>query len=414
MNAAIITIGDEILIGQIIDTNSAWIAEGLNLLGVKVDEILSISDDSRHIKDTLKRYEGNKELIIITGGLGPTKDDITKITLAEYFKTELKMNSEVLAHIEVLFNQRGMRVSEVNRLQAMLPVKCKLLHNPSGTAAGMWFERGGSVFISLPGVPYELKDIYHQSLLPELQKVIKGSVIVHRTIMTQGIPESILSERIKDWEGALPVNVKLAYLPRPGIVRLRLTATGKSTIGAKEILEAEIQKLLKIIREDVYCLEDVPLEKVVADLLNVHSLTLATAESCTGGSIAKLITSMPGSSRYFKGSIVAYDNSVKESILNVKNESIQMYGAVSQQVVEEMAEGIRLKLGVDYSIATSGIAGPDGGSEMKPVGTTWIAISSAEKTISRKFLFGEHRGRNVEKATLTALNMLRKIILTLE
>jgi nicotinamide-nucleotide amidase len=411
MNAAIITIGDEILIGQIVDTNSAWIAENLNLLGIKVDEIVSISDNSKQIKDTLSRYEGNKELIILSGGLGPTTDDLTKDTLAEYFDSELQMNPEVLAHIENLFSQRGLRVSEVNRIQAFLPLKCRILKNPSGTAAGMWFERGGSIFISLPGVPYELKDIYNQSLLPELQKVIHGSVIVHRTLMTQGIPESILSEKIKDWENSLPQNVKLAYLPRPGIVRLRLTAIGKSKNVLNSLLEAEIQKLLKIIQNDVFSLEDVSLERVVGELLADKNLTLATAESCTGGSIANLITSVPGCSRYFKGSIVAYDNSVKEAILNVKRKTIKKYGAVSQQVVEEMADGIRSRLEVDYSIATSGIAGPDGGTKDKPVGTTWIAVSSAEKTDSHQFLFGEHRGRNIEKSSLAALNMLRKMIL---
>ena len=414
MNAAIVTIGDEILIGQIVDTNSAWLAENLNLLGIKVDEIVSVSDDPIHIKDTLHRYEGKKELIIITGGLGPTKDDLTKKTLSEYFESQLVMNYDVLNHIENLFGQRGMQITEVNRLQAMLPVKCKVLKNPSGTAAGMWFERGGSVFISLPGVPYELKDIYNQSLLPEILKVINGNVIVHKTIMTQGVPESILSDRIKDWEEALPENVKLAYLPRPGIVRLRLTAIGKSAVELKHMLEVEAHKLLNIIEKDVFALEDISLEEVIANLLKIRSISLATAESCTGGSIAKLITSVPGSSHFFKGSVIAYNNDVKTGLLNVKEESINLYGAVSQHVVEEMAIGIRQRLGVDYSIATSGIAGPDGGTENKPVGTTWIAISSSEKTISKHYLFGEHRGRNVEKATLTALNMLRKMILEIQ
>jgi nicotinamide-nucleotide amidase len=411
MNAVIITIGDEILIGQVVDTNSAWLAENLNLLGIKIDEIVSVSDNAQHIKDSLRRYEGNKELIIISGGLGPTKDDLTKKTLAEYFDAELIFNPEVFAHIEVLFAQRGIRVSEINRMQAMLPAKCKVLNNPSGTAAGMWFERGGSVFVSLPGVPYELKDIYNLSLLPEIQKVIRGNVIVHRTIMTQGIPESILSERIKDWEELLPENIKLAYLPRPGIVRLRLSAIGNSKSELKVILESEISELLKIISDDVFSLQDTSLENVIGELLIQKSNTLATAESCTGGSIAKLITSVPGSSRYFRGSVVAYDNSVKVDFLNVDINTIEKYGAVSQQVVEEMAFGIRNRMNVNYAIATSGIAGPDGGTVNKPIGTTWIAVSSAEKTVSHRFLFGEHRGRNVEKASLAALNMLRKMIL---
>jgi nicotinamide-nucleotide amidase len=414
MNSAIITIGDEILIGQIVDTNSAWIAEELNLLGIKVDEIVSVSDNPQHIKDTLMHYEGNKELVIITGGLGPTKDDLTKKTLAEYFDSKLDMNYDVLAHIEKLFGKRAIRVSELNRLQAMLPVKCKVLMNPSGTAAGMWFERGGSIFVSMPGVPYELKDIYSQSLLPELQKINKGNVIVHRTIMTQGIPESILADRIKVWEEALPNNVKLAYLPRPGIVRLRLSAIGQYADKLKQILELEIKKLSVIIEKDIFSFEDEVLEKVIGDLLNAKSLTVATAESCTGGAIASLITEVPGSSKYFKGSVVAYDNEVKVTMLGVNQKTLKLYGAVSQQVVEEMAKGIRTRLKADYSIATSGIAGPDGGSEEKPVGTTWIAISSAEKTLSKRFLFGEHRGRNIEKTVLAALNMLRKMILEIE
>ena len=414
MNSAIITIGDEILIGQIIDTNSAWIAENLNLLGIKVDEIISISDNPGHIKDTLLRYEGNKELIIITGGLGPTKDDVTKKALAEYFNSGLQLNSDVLAHIESLFAQRGIKVSEVNRMQAMLPDNCRILKNPSGTAAGMWFEKGGSVFISMPGVPYELKDIYTQSLLPELRGILKGSLIVHRTLMTQGIPESILSDRIKNWEDSLPAHIKLAYLPRPGLVRLRLSAMGISRPVLEAELEIEIIKLLNIIDKDVFSLEETSLEMVLGKILSDRKLTLATAESCTGGAISKLITSVPGSSKYFMGSIIAYNNGIKEKFIGVNAKTIIKYGAVSQQVVEEMAEGVRIKLGVDYSIATSGIAGPDGGSEEKPVGTTWIAVSSEEKTVSKRFLFGEHRGRNIEKATLAALNMLRKMILEIE
>lgn len=414
MNAAIITIGDEILIGQIVDTNSAWLAENLNLLGIKVDEIISVADDSKHITESLDKYVGRKDLIIISGGLGPTKDDITKKTLAAYFKSELVHNQEVLNHIESLFAQRGIRVSEVNRLQAMLPANCQILKNPSGTAAGMWFEKENSIFVSLPGVPYELKDICNLSLFPELQRLLNGPLIVHRTIMTQGVPESILSERIKIWEDALPKSVKLAYLPRPGLVRLRLTAIGDSRSELNQLLKVEIDKLLNIINKDVFSLEDTTLEKVVGDLLLENSFTVSAAESCTGGAIAKLITSVPGSSKYFMGGIIAYNNSVKVNLLGVNKESIDNQGAVSKLVVEEMANGIRLMLKTDYAIATSGIAGPDGGSEAKPVGTTWIAVSSAKKTVSKHFLFGEHRGRNIEKTSMAALNMLRKIILEIE
>jgi nicotinamide-nucleotide amidase len=414
MNAAIITVGDEILIGQITDTNSAWLASKLNLLGIKVDEIISVSDSPGHIVESLSRYIGKKDLILITGGLGPTKDDLTKKTLSEYFGMELKLRPEVLKHIENLFSTRSIRISESNRLQAMLPENCKVLHNPSGTAAGMWFEKEGSVIISLPGVPYELMDIYSQSLLPELQKIKKGSIIVHRTIMTQGVPESILSDRISSWEDALPANIKLAYLPKPGLVRLRLSATGDSADELNELLEVEISKLLKIIDKDVFSTVDMPIERVIAGLLTQRSQSISTAESCTGGTIASMITSVPGSSKYFKGGIIAYDNDVKTGILKVKQESLSDHGAVSQKVVEEMAISVREILNTDFSIATSGIAGPDGGTAEKQVGTVWIAVSSGEKTISRKFLFGEHRGRNIEKASQTALNMLRKMILALD
>lgn len=411
MNAAIITIGDEILIGQIVDTNSAWLAENLNLLGIKVDEIISVSDNSDHIKESLQRYIGKKDIVLISGGLGPTKDDITKTTLAEFFESKLIFRPEVLAHIEKIFAWRNVKISEVNRLQAYLPDNCKVLKNPSGTASGMWFEKSGTIVVSLPGVPYELKDIYETSLLPELTSLLKGPVIVHRTVMTQGIPESVLSERIKDWEESLPKTIKLAYLPRPGIVRLRLTGIGEDKYLLEDILESQIAKLLKIIGKDVFSLKDIPIEKVIAELLLEKKILLATAESCTGGAIAKLITSVPGSSQYFRGSIIAYDNSVKNSLLKVKEESLILYGAVSKQVVEEMAEGARTQLGTDYAIATSGIAGPGGGTKEKPVGSTWIAVSGPKNTISKHFHFGEHRGRNVEKASIAALNMLRNIIL---
>lgn len=411
MNAAIITIGDEILIGQIIDTNSAWLAEQLNMLGIKVDEIISISDSPDHIKASLRNYEGKKDIVLITGGLGPTRDDLTKKTLADYFNSELQMNQEVLAHIENLFPARGMKVLEINRLQAMLPLNCTILHNPSGTAAGMWFERSETVFVSMPGVPYELMDIFNHSLKKLIIKRIKGSTLLHRTLMTQGVPESVLSDRLKDWEAALPVNVKLAYLPRPGIVRLRLTATGDNISQIKETLEEQTRKILEIIGDDVYCLEDQPLERVVGELLKKTGKHLAVAESCTGGAISRLITSIPGSSQYYKGGITAYSNDVKTALLGIDKALISQHGAVSREVAEAMAYGIRKLLSVDYSIAVTGIAGPEGGSVEKPVGTTWIAVSSPEKTFSKGFSFGEHRGRNIEKASLAALNMLRKLIL---
>lgn len=414
MRAAIVTIGDEILIGQIVDTNSAWISENLNLLGIEVVEKRSVSDRDSSIKKVLADFEGNIDLLILTGGLGPTRDDITKHSLNTYFGGSLVENKEVLEHIHQLFSKRGYTVSELNRLQAMVPDTCTPLKNSSGTAPGMWFERSGTIFISLPGVPYEMKGLMMEEVIPRLAGKLNGNIIFHRTLMTQGVPESFLAAKIKDWEEALPDNIKLAYLPRPGIVRLRLTAIGEDKEDLKQLVEIEISKLLNIIPEYIFALEDIDLEMVVGKLLREHSLSLSTAESCTGGRIAGMITSVAGSSDYFYGSVIAYSNQAKKDLLNVPEAIQDESGAVSSEVVEIMAREARKKFHSDYSIAVSGIAGPGGGTGEKPVGTTWIAISGAEKTFSRKFRFGEHRGRNIEIASLTALNLLRKIILGLD
>ena len=414
MNAAIITVGDEILIGQVVNTNSSWLAEQLNLQGIRVKEIISVSDNTGHIVEALMKYEGSTDIVLITGGLGPTKDDITKTTLMEFFGSKPVLYPDVVKHIEDLFRTRGLKVTEVNKLQALLPDNCIVLRNPSGTAQGMWFERGGTVFVSLPGVPYEMMDIMRLSLIPKLKPLIKGPLVLHKTIMTQGVPESYLSDRLSEWESGLPADLKLAYLPKPGIVRLRLTATGENVNDLKNLLRTEVEKALQIISKDVYGYDDQPLEKVVGDLLSARKETLSTAESCTGGDIARLITSVPGSSEYYTGSVVAYSNDVKMGFLGVNKKNIEMYGAVSKEVVEEMATGALNLFKTDYSIATSGIAGPEGGSQDKPVGTTWIAVASASKMISAKFIFGEHRGRNIDKASNTSLNMLRKMILQIE
>lgn len=411
MNAIIVSIGDEILIGQVINTNAAWMAERLNLAGIKVNEIISISDNSDHIKNTLSEYEGKTDLVIITGGLGPTKDDITKKTLAEYFNTKLVFHPEVMERIKDLFKKRGLKLREVNERQAMLPENCRIFVNPSGTAQGMWFEKGGTIFVSLPGVPYEMTDIVNLGLLNELKLRMSGPIILHKTMMTQGIPESYLSEKLAQWEDNLPLNFKLAYLPKPGMVRLRLTATGENREKLQELLDQEVKKALEILSDDVYGFDDEPLEKTLAEILVSRNASLSLAESCTGGKISELITSVPGSSRYFKGSVTAYSNEIKQHILGVSPEHIKKYGAVSREVVEGMAKGIMNLFNTDFAIATSGIAGPAGGSPEKPVGTTWIAVSSRNDIVTERFLFGEHRGRNIEKASYTALNMLRKMIL---
>ncbi len=414
MKAVIISIGDEILIGQILNTNSSWIAEHLNLLGISVSEMISISDNRNHIIDSLKRYEGRVDLIISTGGLGPTSDDITKSTIAEFFDSELVENPVVLSDIYNLFKKRGMKVTAPNIKQALVPTGCTILNNPSGTAPGMWFEKSGTIFVFLPGVPYEMMDIFNGPLINKLSGFLDGMVIIHQTILTQGIPESYLAERIKDWEMSLPSYIKLAYLPRPGIVRLRLTGIGEDRKKLEDQVNEEVIKLRSILTEDIYGTNDDTLESVIGRILRENNATLCTAESCTGGYIAGLITSIPGSSDYFHGSIVAYSNKVKVQQLGVDTKLIEKNGAVSREVVEKMAEGARKIFQSDYSISTSGIAGPGGATPGKPVGTTWIAVASDKKCISKCYSFGEHRGRNIEKASYTALNMLRKLILSLQ
>jgi nicotinamide-nucleotide amidase len=407
MKAEIITIGDELLIGQVIDTNSAWMAEQLNLVGLQVHQITSISDDRDHILSALALAAERANVVLITGGLGPTKDDLTKPTLCAYFDTPLVFHQPTYDHIAQLFSQRGYPMTEVNRHQADVPQSCTVIPNLNGTAPGMWFEQDGIIYVSMPGVPFEMKPMMLNEILPRLLKRFEGSFILHRTILTQGIGESALAEKIEAWEDALPANIKLAYLPQPGIVRLRLTATGdnKQELSAK--VKNQIEKLLQIIPHLVFGFDEDSLEAVVGKLLLKKHRTVATAESCTGGYLAHLFTSVAGSSAWYMGSVVAYQNSIKTQSLNVPEKMIEEYGAVSQQVVEAMADGMRKSFDTDYALAVSGIAGPDGGSNEKPVGTTWIALATPQGVTSQKFLFGEHRQRNIRKAALTALNMLR-------
>ncbi len=407
MKAEIITIGDELLIGQVIDTNSAWMAEQLNLVGLQVHQITSISDDRDHILSALALAAERANVVLITGGLGPTKDDLTKPTLCAYFDTPLVFHQPTYDHIAQLFSQRGYPMTEVNRHQADVPQSCTVIPNLNGTAPGMWFEQDGIIYVSMPGVPFEMKPMMLNEILPRLLKRFEGSFILHRTILTQGIGESALAEKIEAWEDALPANIKLAYLPQPGIVRLRLTATGdnKQELSAK--VKNQIEKLLQIIPHLVFGFDEDSLEAVVGKLLLKKHRTVATAESCTGGYLAHLFTSVAGSSAWYMGSVVAYQNSIKTQSLNVPEKMIEEYGAVSQQVVEAMADGMRKSFDTDYALAVSGIAGPDGGTNEKPVGTTWIALATPQGVTSQKFLFGEHRQRNIRKAALTALNMLR-------
>lgn len=408
MKAEIITIGDEILIGQIVDTNSAWMAQQLNAIGAKVERIVTISDDLEVIKTALSEAENRADIVLVTGGLGPTKDDVTKKALADYFNCDFTFYPQIADHISKLFARFGKEISELNRLQAELPSACQPLQNDNGTAPGMWFEKGSVVFVSLPGVPYEMKGLMVEHVLPRIKEKFNAPTILHRTVLTMGMGESWLSERIAEWEDSLPSNIKLAYLPSPGRVRLRLSAFGDESKQLQSELDSEVNKLVALIPELVYGYDDDTIEKVIGDLLREKQMTVSTAESCTGGMIAHKITSVSGSSEYFLGSIVSYANDVKINELGVDQEDIEKHGAVSEQVVTQMAEGVRQKLKTDFAIATSGIAGPDGGSIEKPVGTVWIAVATPGSTISKKYQFGHNRTRNIEISSNAALNMLRK------
>jgi len=411
MIAEIVTIGDELLIGQVIDTNSAWIAEQLNLAGIKVHQITSISDNREHIIETLKEASSRANLILITGGLGPTKDDITKHTLCEYFDTTLVFHQPSFDNVAQLFKLRGFPVTSLNRKQAEVPASCTPLNNCNGTAPGMWFERDGVIYVSMPGVPFEMKALITNEVLPRLIKKTNATFIVHKTVLTQGVGESFLAKTIENWEEQLPDHFKLAYLPQPGIVRLRVTVVGANKEDLKVELNQQIEKLKIIIPDLIFGYDDETLELVVGYLLADGKKTLSTAESCTGGYIAHLITSISGSSAYYFGSVVSYANEVKIKELQVEAMDIENHGAVSEEVVKQMAAGGKEKFGTDYALAVSGIAGPDGGTDEKPVGTTWIALATPDTIVAKKFLFGEHRGRNIRKAGLAALNMLRMELL---
>lgn len=416
MNVEIINIGDELLIGQVINTNAAWMAEHLNLAGFFVKQVSVIRDDRNHILEALHEAEQRAAVVLISGGIGPTRDDITKHTLCEYFNTTLVFSEEAYRDVEALFSRRGYKVTELNRQQAELPASCISIPNACGTARGMWFEKqripaGKSVFVAMPGVPFEMKTMMTDHVIPRLKEAFNTPHIFHRTVLTQGIGESFLAAKIEHWENELPGHIRLAYLPQPGIVRLRLTGTGEDAARLRDETGEQVKKLEALIPEHIFGHDDETLEQIIGALLTERKATLATVESCTGGYIAHLITSVPGSSACFKGSVVAYANEIKELIAGVQPETLRQYGAVSKAVVEEMAIGIQQKFNVDYVIATSGIAGPDGGTPEKPVGTTWIAIASPNDVESALFSFGDSRDRNIRRAALQALNMLRKKII---
>lgn len=408
MTAEIISIGDELLIGQVINTNASWMGDLLNRNGIRVTQIKAIADDKEAILKAIDEGFKASDLILITGGLGPTKDDITKHTLCEYFDTKLVFNEEAFVRIKEIFALRHFEVTDVNKAQADLPESCTPLTNINGTASGMWFEKNGKVLVSMPGVPFEMQPMMENEVIPRVKAKFKTPVILHKTIMTQGVGESFLAKRIEDWENSLPKNIKLAYLPQPGIVRLRLSARGENKEKCKKYIAELVGKLELIIGDLIFAYDDVLLEEAVGETLKTHKKTIATAESCTGGYIAHLLSSISGSSAYFKGSAVTYANEIKETILDVSKEALLNEGAVSEAVVKQMALGARRKFGTDYALATSGIAGPDGGTIDKPVGTTWIAIAGPNGVRAKKYHFGEHRGRNIRRAALTALFELKK------
>ena len=403
INATIITIGDEILIGQIVDTNSVSIARRLNAIGITVSEKLSIGDSREQITSSLDRTLSHSNVVIITGGLGPTKDDITKHTLADYFGYSLIENEEVAHQVERMLSARGIAFNSLNRGQALVPDGCTVLFNHHGTAPGMWFESEGErVVISLPGVPFEMEHLMEDEVIPRL----KSRFSLHRTMITAGIAESMLAERIAAWEDALPEFLKLAYLPAPNVVRLRLSAYDVDEHSARESIEQEFSKLYNIIPHHIVGFEDASIEQLVHRILTSRGCTLATAESCTGGAIASKFTAQAGASAYFRGGVVSYATDIKQSLLGVDAQTIEREGVVSEATVKAMAEGVRELMQSDYAIATTGIAGPSGGSDEHPVGDVWMAVATPEGVEAVRRQCGTDRGQIIARATAYAIEML--------
>jgi len=407
----IITIGDEILIGQIVDTNSAWMAIELNKSGFELAQITSVHDNANHIIESLEMALKRADVVLFTGGIGPTKDDITKQTLTKFFNTKLIFDNSVIKNIEQLFSTRpNFVLNELTRLQAMVPENCTVIQNLVGTAPVTWFEKDGKVVVSMPGVPYEMKNVMSTEIIPRLLKHFKTPFLLHKTVQVYGYGESALALMIADWENELPDYISLAYLPNSGIVKLRLSGVSEDLLSLEFAMNQQIAKLSQQLGNAIVAFEDIPIEKLVGNLLKSKGLMVATAESCTGGNIAHQFTLILGSSEFFKGSVVAYSNEIKTNILQVSTDDLEKFGAVSQAVVEQMAINVRMLMKSDISVATSGIAGPTGGTDEKPVGTVWISVSSNDKILSREFHFGMLREQNIIRATQAALLMLKEII----
>ncbi|WP_281232262.1 competence/damage-inducible protein A [Flavobacterium gelatinilyticum] len=413
MKAVIVTIGDEILIGQIVDTNSNFIAKELDRIGVEVFEMISISDDKQHILNTFEQLQNKVDIVIVTGGLGPTKDDVTKKTFCDYFNDELVVNPEVLAHVTQLIEGFYKRpISQLNKDQALVPSTCTVLPNKMGTAPGMWMKKENTVFVSLPGVPYEMKYLVENEIIPKLVREYKRPYIIHKTILTYGQGESLVAERIEHWENNLPEFIKLAYLPNPGRVRLRLTARGINKEELEEAIESNVRSLDAIIHDIIVGYEEnETIESVVGKLLLKQNQTVATAESCTGGKIASLLSSIPGSSAYFKGSVVSYATEVKVNVLGVSQELIDQFSVVSAEVASAMALNVKDLLKTDYALATTGNAGPSKGDSDAEIGTVFIALATPDGVITEEFNFGQPREKVIDRATVKSLEILQKEIL---
>ncbi|MDQ7949130.1 MAG: competence/damage-inducible protein A [Pedobacter sp.] len=410
MLAEIITIGDEILIGQVVDTNSAWMGRELNKVGIKVKQITSVSDDAQHIVQALEEAKQRADVILITGGLGPTKDDITKLTLSKYFNMPLRRDEATLANVEAIFAKFNRPMIDVNIRQADVPDGCTVIQNKNGTAPCMWFEVQGKIYVSMPGVPFEMMYLMEDEILPRLKKTFSLPIIIHKTILTTGIGESFLAQQIEAIENSLPVHIKLAYLPKLGQVRLRLSAIGTNQQQLQDEVEHFAAQISSTIGQFVVADEDIPLEKAILNLMQSEKLTLSLAESCTGGYISHLFTQHAGSSAVFSGGAITYSNDLKESIVGVQHHTLTAYGAVSEQTVREMAAGAIRHFKTDYAIAVSGIAGPDGGTPEKPVGTVWIAVATKSETISKLFTFSNKRIQNIERSATAALTMLFNLL----
>lgn len=408
--AELISIGDEILYGQTLDTNSHWISSELDQLGIRVKRKVTVADTEEAILNAVKEGEQNADIILITGGLGPTKDDLTKPCLAKYFDSEMYINQEVLEQLKERYAKRGRELNDLNKGQAELPKKCEVVENKYGTAPGMWFEKDGKVFVSMPGVPREMHYMMTDTVLPRLQKQFKMPIIIHQMVKTSGIPESDLAQKLENWEDNLPAAIKLAYLPGLKQVKLRLTASGTDKQFLEKIIAEEVSKLEDLVGKYIFAKEEINLAEAVGKLLQEQGKTIACAESCTGGYLSKLFTENAGSSAYFQGTVIPYHNELKVQILGVKQQTIAQFGAVSEETVTEMAENVRKLLHADLGVATSGIAGPGGGSEEKPVGTVWIALADGVKTQTKLFHFPFDREGNIDITANSVLNLVRQTL----